>query len=126
MTGWAVFAVFGATLALLGSPAQAARTVKSIPRAFWGDWSASPENCAPGPVDSGNMRIAAQRIDTFESRGRVLRVRVAGATDIEVQSRVTHNGGTFGSSERLRLVERRTKLLVGDDVATDEFQRCQR
>ena len=124
MTGWTAFAVFGATMAALIAPAHAARTTRSIPRAFWGDWSASPERCAPGPVDSGNMRIGAQRIDSFESRGRVLRVRIARATDIEVQSRVTHNGGTFGSSERLRLIERRTKLIVGDDVATDEFQRC--
>ncbi len=119
------FAIF--FLALLASVAAgAAKPVKStrVPAAFHGDWALEAGNCAPGPVDSGNMRITARTIINFESKGKVERVMILDPQTIRVESRVTHSNVTFGSLEMMSLSTDNKRLIIGEHSDTTIYIRC--
>jgi hypothetical protein len=113
--------------ALLTTPA-AAQERRTIPPAYQGDWALSAAQCAPGPADSGNMRITRRTIRTFESRIDVRRVRTVGTSSIEVTSRVHHGGGVYGDQARLTLVNSDAHgdlvLGIGDGEEQVFYVRC--
>jgi hypothetical protein len=115
------------TAAALAAPAMS-REQQTIPRAYRGDWALSLQQCAPGPADSGNLRIGARTIWTFESRIDVRRVRIVGTSSIDFASQVHHSGAIYGDHSRLTLisnsVEGRMQLGVGDGEDQQIYVRC--
>jgi hypothetical protein len=95
-----------------------------MPPAFRGDWALETGSCAPGPADSGNMRIAARKIVNFESQGSVVRVKTLDPRTIRLESRVTHGGGTFGSVEMLSLSADGRRLTIGEHSDVSTYKRC--
>jgi hypothetical protein len=115
------------SLALLSAGTSiAAKPVKrvSIPAAFQGDWALDTRECAVGPSDSGNMRISARKIWQFESLAIIARVEILDAQTLRVESRVTHNGGTFGSVEMMSLSADRQRLTIGEMSDLSVYKRC--
>ncbi len=106
--------------------AAPARSVLShmVPTAFQGNWALVSRDCAPGPADSGNMRIAGSHIANFESRAKVSRVEMVDPHTIRLHSRVTHNGGTFGSIEMLSLSRDGKSLTIGEMSDRSIYKRC--
>ena len=98
----------------------------SIPQAYRGDWALSRDLCAPGPTDSGNLRVGRRAIRSFESRVDVRRVRTIAANSIELNSRVNHGEGVFGDLSRLTLLDSGTRLAVGDGEDRQFYVRCAR
>ncbi len=110
---------------LLSSPALA-QDQRSIPGPFRGDWSLRAANCAPGPVDGGNIRIGRRTIWTFETRTDVRRVRIIAPNSIEYSGR-GHNGGpTYGDHSRLTLLDSGARLAIGDGEDREFYVRCAR
>jgi hypothetical protein len=103
--------------------ANAKDTQPHIPKQFRGDWSLSAAQCAPGPGDSGNMRITKNAIYSFESLIAIQQVRKLAPNSIEYASRVSHGAGEFGSLSRLTLADDGT-LFVGDGEDRAVFVRC--
>jgi hypothetical protein len=115
------------SLAILASAAAgAAKPVKSnrVPAGFQGDWALEASNCAPGPVDSGNMRITARTIINFESKGKVERVTILDPHTIRVESRVTHSNATLGSLEMMSLSFDKKQLTIGEHSDLSVYTRC--
>jgi hypothetical protein len=111
---------------LISTTADAAKPVKStrVPAAFQGNWALDARNCAPGPVDSGNMRITARTIINFESKGKVERVMILDPQTIRVESRVTHSNVTFGSLEMMSLSSDKKRLTIGEHSDISVYTRC--
>lgn len=114
---------------ITATAADAAKTVvrKSMPAAFQGDWALKTRECDPGPSDSGNMRIAPRKLIQFESVGKVMRVEVLDPQTVRVESRITHithNGGTFGSSEIMNISVDKNTLVVRPYGDPDIYKRC--
>ena len=111
---------------LISTTADAAKPVKStrVPTVFQGDWALDAKNCAPGPVDSGNMRITARTIINFESKGKVERVIILDSQTIRVESRVTHSNVTFGSLEMMSLSSDKKQLTIGEHSDISIYTRC--
>jgi hypothetical protein len=115
------------SLALLATAAAgAAKPVKStrVPVAFQGDWALDSRNCAPGPVDSGNMRITARTIINFESKGKVERVTILDPQTIRVESRVTYTDTSFGNIEMMSLSTDKKRLTIGEHSDISVYTRC--
>ena len=115
--------------AILAAPANS-REQRMIPPAYRGDWALSIERCAIGPADSGNLRITARTIRTFESRIDVLRVRTVGTSSIDFATRVHHGGAVYGDQSRLTLISNSTSgrmmLGIGDGEDQELYVRCER
>jgi hypothetical protein len=111
---------------LIGTTADAAKPVKStrVPVAFQGDWALDSRNCAPGPVDSGNMRITARTIINFESKAKVERVMILDPQTVRVESRVTHSNVAFGSLEMMSLSSDKKQLTIGEHSDISVYTRC--
>ncbi len=97
---------------------------RTIPKLYRGDWALSVQKCAPGPADSGNLRIASRTILSFESRINVKRVRINEQDSIDFTSTVHHGGGVFGDQSRLTLLDGGTRLAVGDGEEREFYNRC--
>jgi hypothetical protein len=111
---------------LISTTADAAKPVKStrVPAAFQGDWALDVKNCAPGPVDSGNMRITARTILNFESKGKVERVAILDPQTIRVESRVTYTDTSFGNVEMMSLSSDKKQLTIGEHSDISVYTRC--
>jgi hypothetical protein len=113
--------------ATLAAPANA-REQRTIPPAYRGDWALTRAQCAPGPADSGNIRVTARTIRTFESRIDVRRVRIVGTSSIDFASRVQHGDATYGDQSRLTLisnsVDGRMQLGIGDGEDQQIYTWC--
>ncbi len=97
---------------------------RTIPPAYRGDWAISASQCAPGPADSGNIRIGRRTIRTFESRIDVQRVRPVGTSTIEFTSRVYHGSAIYGDQSRLTLMDGITRLGIGSEENQELYVRC--
>jgi hypothetical protein len=116
-----------AILLLSGTSAAAKPAAnKTIPVAFLGDWALEGSVCAPGPADSGNMRITAKQITNFESVGQVIRVKKLDPHTIRVESRITHGGGDFGSIDMMTLSTNKARLTIGEMSDMSVYKRCAR
>jgi hypothetical protein len=113
-------ALLASTTAVAAKPAKSTR----VPAAFQGDWALDARTCAPGPVDSGNMRITARTIINFESRAKVERVMILDPQTIRVESRVTHSNVTFGSLEMMSLSTDKKRLTIGEHSDVSVYIRC--
>ena len=114
-------------LALLAAGTSiAAKPVKraSIPAAFQGDWARDTRDCAVGPSDSGNIRISARKIWQFESVASIVRVEIIDPQRVRIESRIAHNGGTFGSLNMMLLSNDRQLLTVGERNDMLVYKRC--
>jgi hypothetical protein len=111
---------------LLCSAPMAAKpvTAANIPLAFHGDWALEDSLCAPGPADSGNMRITKRTIDTFESSGVVIHVEKFDPRTIRVDTRITHNAGTFGNSSMMTVSTDNMRLTIGEMSDMSVYKRC--
>jgi hypothetical protein len=103
---------------------------RTIPRPYRGDWALTPGQCAPGPADSGNIRVTARTIRTFESRIDIIRVVSIGTSSIGFATRVSHSGAVYGDHSRLTLLNNAISgdldLGVGDGEDQDIYVRCRR
>jgi hypothetical protein len=111
---------------IVATTADAAKAVTrtSMPAAFQGDWALKTRECELGPSDSGNMRITARKLIQFESVGKVLRVVVLDPQTVRVESRITHGGGTYGSTETMNISEDKNTLIVRPNGDPDIYKRC--
>jgi hypothetical protein len=96
----------------------------AMPKAFQGNWALEQSQCAPGPADSGNMRIQARMIVNFESVAQIVGVKHFGPQTVRVNSRVTHGGGTFGSLEMMSLSSDKQRLTIGEHSDISVYKRC--
>jgi hypothetical protein len=115
-----------AFLLALGFAASAASAANKavMPKAFQGDWALEQSQCAIGPADSGNMRITARTLVNFESVAKIDGVKHFGPQTVRVSSRVTHNGGTFGSIEMMSLSTDKQRLTIGEHSDISVYKRC--
>jgi hypothetical protein len=114
------------SILLLFSASAIAKPVPktSIPAAFHGDWALEGSICVPGPADSGNMRITKRTIDTFESSGVVTHVEKFDSRTIRVDTRITHNAGTFGNSSMMTVSTDNMRLTIGEMSDMSLYKRC--
>ncbi len=118
--------LIAATTAGVASPLKR----KTMPVAFHGDWVLETRECGVGPSDSGNMRIAARKVNLFESVGKVTRVTVIDPHTIWVESRVTHSNNaynsvdTFNNVEIMSLSTDKQLLTTGDHSFNSVYKRC--
>jgi hypothetical protein len=106
------------------APAKRAATLVTIPVAFRGNWALESRACAPGPADSGNMRITADHLYNFESEGRFVRIQVLDPRTVRVESRFTHNGGTYGNTDMMTLSVDKQQLFIGEMSDLSIYKRC--
>ena len=71
-----------------------------IPKQFHGDWG-SPGRC--GTHHDGVLTIAGDKVNFYESRGRVISVKVLSATEIEVELESTGEGETNRETRLFKL-----------------------
>jgi hypothetical protein len=112
-------------LALCSTPVAAKPAQnRNIPPAFHGDWALEDSTCAPGPADNGNMRITKRAIDNFESTGVVTNVKIFDPRTIRVTIRITHNSGTFGSTNMMTVSTDNARLTIGEMSDMSVYKRC--
>ena len=72
-----------------------------VPKQFRGKWAGSQVKCS-APSES-SLLIEADRIDFYESRGRVLAVHIVGHLEVEVELESSGEGRVWHSTRRFRL-----------------------
>jgi len=88
----------------------------TVPGQFRGKWAGSQAKCHV-PSES-SLAIYADRIDFYESRGRVLAVKVVGERDVEVELESSGEGQVWRSTRHFRLSEDGRSLT---DVTRPEY-----
>jgi hypothetical protein len=87
-----------------------------IPAQFWGEWNQRPEHCGTGLNDSG-LRIAARKIEFYESDAEVTRVVSKSARAIVVTATLSGEGQVW--SDQFEFVLSRS----GDELSQGDFVR---
>jgi hypothetical protein len=117
--------LLGPFLLALAMPALASANERStIPARYYGDWSIAAERCAPGPADSGNIRIGARIIQEFESRMDVRSVFATPNGSIVANGRLTHGEAVYDTAMRLQLLAGGKALGVGEGEEFGRYVRC--
>lgn len=91
-------------MASLGACAQKV----AIPAQFRGHWAGSPAQC--GSVHEARLTIHGDRVDFYESRGRILSVKPIGALEVELEMESTGEGETWRQVRRFVLSEDKRTL----------------
>jgi hypothetical protein len=94
-----------------------------VPAPFRGDWAIAGSACAIGPADSGNIRITATRMISFESLTTIRRATIKSPLSITIDGRTNHGGGRFGTSLALTLSTDHRHLYIGA-ADSDDYLRC--
>jgi hypothetical protein len=112
-------------LALSLAPLALGEGQATIPDRFRGRWAGSHDKC--GVPSEGSLAIYADRIDFYESRGRVLAVKIVSDREIEVELGSSGEGRTWQDMRRFRLSEDGRSLT---DVTIPKYQavrvRCEK
>jgi hypothetical protein len=87
--------------ALLSLPLGAAAQEQQVPIQFQGKWAGSLQTCS-SPGD-GRLEIGPNTIRFYESRGKILAVRVLDPQRIELDLELTGEGETWRESRKLAL-----------------------
>jgi len=103
--------------ALSLAPLVVAQGQATVPDRFRGRWAGSPDKC--GVPSEGSLAIYADRIDFYESRGRVVAVKVVSEREIEVELGSSGEGHTWQDMRRFRLSEDGRSLT---DVTREKYQ----
>lgn len=111
--------LFGA-IALTLSPAQAGKSVRSIPKAFQGYWEYNASCDDP----SDGMTVSAREIGHFESFSKVKKIEIVSLQIVKLDVRTTHNGGAYGNSFSLELGEDGKTLMLNSGIEGDLYYRC--
>ena len=74
-----------------------------VPTEFRGRWAGSESQC--GVAHEGSLSIYEDRIDFYESRGKVLAVTVVSPMEVELQIESTGEGQTWRNVRRFVLAE---------------------
>ena len=86
-----------------GSPVIVAQGQATVPDQFRGKWAGSQSKC--GVPSESSLAIHADRVDFYESRGRVLAVKVVSEREIEVELESSGEGQVWRSPRRFGLAE---------------------
>jgi len=89
--------------ALLLTTPVIAQGQATIPDQFRGKWASSQAKC--GVPSESSLAIDSYRFDFFESRGRVLLVKVVSKREIEVELELSGEGQVWRTTRRFRLSE---------------------
>jgi hypothetical protein len=96
----------------------------TVPDQFRGKWAGSQVKC--GVPSESNLAIYADRVDFYESRGRVLSVKVVSKREIEVELESSGEGQVWRTTLRFGISEDGSSLT---DLTTGNHQtirvRCQ-
>ena len=75
----------------------------TVPVQFRGKWASSPAKC--GVPSESRLAVYADRFDAYESRGRVLTVKVVSEREMEVELESSGEGRVWRSTRRFGLSE---------------------
>jgi len=89
----------------------------TVPNGFRGKWTGSRNKC--GVPSEGSLAIYADRIDFYESRGRVLAVKAISEREVEVTLELSGEGHVWRRMVRFRLSEDGRSLT---DVTEQKYQ----
>ena len=87
--------------ALLSIPLGAVAQDQPVPTQFQGKWAGSLKTC-PSPGD-GRLEIGPNTIRFYESRGKVLAVRVLDPQSVELDLELTGEGETWRETRKFVL-----------------------
>lgn len=90
------------------SPLMALTQVSQVPGQFQGMWAADPKSC-PEPEDD-RLRISAEKVDFYESTGKVVAVRVLDKLRVEIDLDMSGEGDHWRETLKLTLSEDRRTL----------------
>lgn len=97
----------------------------TIPDGFRGTWAGSHDKC--GVPSEGRLTVYADRIGFYESRGRVLAVKVISEREVEVSLELSGEGQVWRRTVRYRLSEDGRSMT---DVTEPKYQtvrvRCEK
>ena len=112
------------TVASLVAAPVHAQEGPAVPDQFRGKWAGSQAKCKV-PSES-SLSIHADRVDFYESGGKVLAVQLISDLEMEVQLESSGEGQTWRSTRRFKLSEDKRSLT---DVTRRDYQalrvRCQ-
>jgi hypothetical protein len=112
-------------IGILASPAPGIAQHLGVPVQFQGRWASSLERCQI--PHEGSLTISEDRIDFYESRGRVLFVRVISPLEVELEIESTGEGQTWRHVRRFLLSDDKrslTDLTYQDAVHRFSRVRC--
>ena len=87
-----------------------------VPNQFHGKWAGTESEC--GQTSESSLAIAEDRIDFYESRGRVLSVKSSGELEIEVELESRGERQVWRWTRRFKLSEDGQTLT---DVTMDKY-----
>jgi hypothetical protein len=102
-------------MGLVFAPLAWAAQNPSIPKQFQGKWAGSLDKCKI--PHEGALTIGGDRIDFYESRGRVLAVRSISTLEVEIDLELRGEGQIWRATQRFALSEDRRTLT--DPTNTD-------
>ena len=115
---------FAAMTALTPVPSTASESPPVLAAAMQGDWALVGRTCAPGPSDSGNVRITPSSIVEFELVATVTAISPLPDNVISVALQVDSGTAQFPATQTLSLSDDGERLLVGAPNDQSIYRRC--